>query len=156
GFWEKDQSLRDALVSLAASPDVEGSRFNMTVLAIRGSNRINAVSQAHRNVTSQMFTPLFGHADFVESVTNGVHIPTWVAPGIDALFEHYIGPDWKEHHDDASLWDRVFDIPDEELWQVRQLLKTHLLTFIRDQARERWIRNKTTTAAQLAASGSLL
>jgi starch phosphorylase len=128
----------------------------MTVLAIRGSDRVNAVSQAHRNVTRQMFTPLLGHTDFVESVTNGIHVPTWVAPAIDALFERYIGSDWKERHDDSDLWERVFEIPDEELWQVRQLLKTRLLTFIRDQARERWIRNKTTTAAQLAASGSLL
>jgi starch phosphorylase len=50
----------------------------------------------------------------------------------------------------------VFAIPDQELWQMRQLLRGHLLAFIREHAREHWIQNKTTSAAQMAATGTLL
>jgi starch phosphorylase len=160
GFWETHAKLRDALFSLAASTHADGSRFNMTALALRGSNRVNAVSRKHRDVTHELFMPMFGNgsgnSNSVHAVTNGVHIPTWIAPAVDHLFERYIGPDWKEDHDDPNLWERVFAIPDDELWQVRQQLKMHLLTFIREHARELWIQNKTATAAQLAASGTLL
>jgi len=154
-FWDKDRNLRSALLSLASSAG-ETSRFNMTALAFRGSKERNAVSRAHRSVTEELFTPILGVSEPVRAVTNGVHVPTWVAPAIDNLFERYISADWKDHHDDQNLWDRVFTIPDHELWQLRQLLKGHLLTFIREHAREHWIQNKTTTAAQMAATGTLL
>jgi starch phosphorylase len=155
-FWGTDSSRRDALLQLAAYDNGEGSLFNMTVLAHRGSGAMNAVSQTHREVTSGMFTPIFGNTeDSVRAVTNGVHIPTWIAPAIDLLFERYLGPDWKERQDDSSLWDRVFDIPDDELWQVRQSLRVHLLTFIREHARDRWVQQQA-SAAQLAANGTLL
>jgi starch phosphorylase len=71
------------------------------------------------------------------------------------LFERFLGPDWKERQDDPSLWERVLDIPDDELWQVRQSLRVHLLTFIRERARDRWVQQQA-SAAQLAANGTLL
>jgi len=155
-FWGTGSSRRDALLELAAYDNGEGSLFNMTVLALRGSGAMNAVSQTHGEVTSRMFMPIFGNAeDSVRAVTNGVHIPTWIAPAIDLLFERYLGADWKERQDDPSLWDRVLTIPDDELWQVRQSLRVHLLTFIREHARDRWVQQQA-SAAQLAANGTLL
>jgi starch phosphorylase len=155
-FWSEDRNLRSALLSLAGPAGGDGSRFDMTALALRGSKERNAVSRVHRDVTQELFAPILGSTESVRAVTNGVHIPTWIAPAIDNLFECYIAPDWKDRHDDPNLWERVFDIPDDELWRVRQLLKTHLLAFIREDARQRWIQSKATTAAQLAASGTLL
>ncbi len=156
GLLSANRSLRDVLFTLAAYSSAESSLFNMTVLALRGSGATNAVSQAHRDVTNRMFTPVVGEtARPVHAITNGVHVPTWIAPAIDALFNLYVAPDWKERHDDPSIWNRVLTIPDEELWRVRQLLKEHLLTFIREHARNRWIQHKAGDA-QLAARGSLL
>jgi glycogen phosphorylase len=156
GFWEGDESLRSALLALARPGESEGSRFDMTLLALRGSKERNAVSRVHKGVTEKMFMPILGSVESVRAVTNGVHVPTWIAPLIDALFERYISLDWKDRHDESGLWERIFTIPDEELWQARQLLKTYLLNFIREQARERWIKDKATTAAHLAAGGALL
>jgi starch phosphorylase len=156
GFWGADAGQSDALLGLAMHDNGEGSLFNMTVLALRGSGMMNAVSQVHRDVTRRMFTPVFPEAaDSVRAVTNGVHIPTWIAPSMDALFERYLGPDWKERQDDQGLWDHVFDIPDEELWQTRQSLRVHLVTFIREHARDRWVQQRA-SAAQLAALGTIL
>ena len=155
-FWKVGPNLRDALLELAMHDSGEGPRFNMTVLALRGSGAMNAVSQVHRDVTGRMFTPIFRNAtDVVRAITNGVHLPTWIAPAMDGLFERYLGPDWKERQDELNLWDLVLSIPDDELWQARQSLRVHLLTFIREQARDRWIQQQA-TAAQLAAHGTLL
>ena len=151
-----DSGCREALFELAMHDSGEGPLFNMTVLALRGSGSVNAVSRVHREVTSRMFAPISGTvADSVKAVTNGVHLPTWTAPAINGLFERYLGPDWKDRQDDPSLWDQVFDIPDDELWQIRQSLRVHLLTYIREHARDRWVQQQA-SAAQLAAHGMLL
>ena len=56
----------------------------------------------------------------VASVTNGVHVPTWIAAELAELFDEYLGADWLDRHDDPALWDGVLAIPDEELWAVRR------------------------------------
>jgi starch phosphorylase len=154
-FWKTNSSQRDTLFGLGVH-DGEESLFNMTVLAVRGSGTMNAVSRAHRDVTNRMFAPIFGDAaESIQAVTNGVHLPTWIAPAMDILFERYLGPDWKDHQDDPALWELVLRIPDDELWQTRQSLRLHLLTYIREHVRDRWIQQQA-SAAQLAAHGVLL
>ncbi len=82
--------------------------FNVAVLALRQSPRRNAVSRLHRRVTARMMQP--GWVDFplseipVQSVTNGVHTKTWTAPDMAQLFDHHLGPRWRE---DASDRDGV-------------------------------------------------
>jgi starch phosphorylase len=155
-FHQLDGPVRETLFSLAGHDNGSGHRFNMTVLALRGSASCNAVSQAHRNVTRSMFASILdSRDDAVLGITNGVHISTWIAPGIDGLFQRYLGANWREHQDNPSMWDNVFAIPDAELWQVRQSLRAYLLALIREHARNRWIAQKAGTS-QLAASGTLL
>jgi len=155
-FWATDGRRRDGLFGLAMHDNGEGPLFNMTALAVRGSGVVNAVSRAHRDVTNRMLAPIFGDiTDSVQAVTNGVHLPTWIAPAINGLFERYLGHDWKDRQDDVSFWDQVFHIPDDELWQIRQSLRVHLLTYIREHVRDRWIQQQA-SAAQLAAHGILL
>jgi starch phosphorylase len=155
-FDQLDPDARKTLFGLAGFDNGTGHRFNMTVLALRGSVSCNAVSQAHRDLTRSMFsTVLNGRDDGVIGITNGVHISTWVAPAMDALFQRYLGVGWRERQDDPQLWENVLAIPDEELWQVRQSLRAYLLDRIREQARDRWTTHKA-NAVQLAASGALL
>jgi starch phosphorylase len=60
-------------------PDV----FNMAVMGMRLAQRVNGVSMLHGQVSRKMFTGLWPGFDAAEvpigSVTNGVHVPTWVA-----------------------------------------------------------------------------
>jgi len=98
------------------------------------------VSQVHSEVTRRIFAPIRpGAEQSLRSITNGVHVPTWIAPALDSLFERHLGADWKMRHDDPSLWEQVFAIPDAELWQVRQSLRSFFLGFLRERARKRWI-----------------
>jgi starch phosphorylase len=91
----------------------------------------------------------------VRDVTNGVHVPTWVAPELSKLFETYIAPDWRDRHDDPELWDAIHTIPDEELWEARQALRGYLFAFIRERARQRWT-DRRAGPGQVVAAGTLL
>src|SRR5207237_197921 len=75
-----------------------GIQFNMTALAIRSAGSTNAVSQLHGEVTRAMFAPMWpevAEADRpVSFVTNGVHVPTWIAADLSDLFTTYLGAGW--------------------------------------------------------------
>ena len=157
-FWDAAGSRRNTFLGLGGS-DSADSFFNMTVVAMRGSGAINAVSRRHRQVTSEMWAPLWpGVPDEqrpLRAVTNGVHVPTWIAPAMAELFAGWLGRDWLEHHDEPGFWDPLDRIPDEELWTTRQLLRHHLLNFVRERARNGW-RGETASPVQVLAAGSLL
>jgi starch phosphorylase len=91
----------------------------------------------------------------VKAITNGIHVPTWISAEMLRLFDDHIGPDWRDRHDEAGIWDRVLDIPDEELWAARNALRNYLFAFIRERARSRW-KEEHVTAARVVAAGTLL
>lgn len=133
--------------------------FNMTVLSLKLSARCNAVSRLHGKVSRQMWQHLWPslkeEAVPITSITNGIHVPTWIAPEIKRLYRRSIAPDWAVNHDDPVIWQRVHDIPDEALWAVRQQLKRKLFSFIRERARLSWSKGRA-DPLQVLASGTLL
>jgi starch phosphorylase len=159
GYWERLTLTRDAFLTLGAHPEHPGAGFNMTVLAIRMSEHLNAVSREHGHVSRAMWRSLWPGIPEdlipIRSVTNGVHSPTWIAPEMNHLYSKHLGPDWADRSDDPAIWHRVTDIPDAELWAVRQSLKRKLMSFIRERARAGWI-NARLEAPQVLASGTLL
>jgi starch phosphorylase len=163
GAWGSLGELRDQFMALGAYDNGGGQMFNMTALALRSAGAVNAVSQLHKDVTCQMWTPLWrGQAADeavatcpVRAITNGVHVPTWIASELSKLFEAHIAPDWRQRHDDEQMWDAIEAIPDEELWNVRQALRNYLFAFIRERARLRWT-NERVGPGQIVAAGTLL
>ncbi|MFQ5597280.1 MAG: alpha-glucan family phosphorylase [Nitrospiria bacterium] len=136
-----------------------GEAFNMTVLALHLSARRNAVSRLHGKVSRRMWRhirTLQKEDDIpIISITNGIHAPTWTAPEIKILYRKHLAPDWVERQDDPVLWQRISDIPDKDLWEIRQKLKLKLLSFIRERARLSWVQERA-DPVQLLASGTLL
>ena len=61
-------------------------------------------------------------------------------PEINHLFSKYLGPEWANHADNSAVWHRVTEIPDGELWAVRQIQKRKLMGFIRERARAGWMK----------------
>jgi starch phosphorylase len=143
GAWGTLGAHRDRFLALGAYDNGGGPQFNMTALAIRSAGSTNAVSQLHGEVTRAMFAPMWPELEEakrpVSAVTNGVHVPTWIAGELADLFTKYLGANWLERHDDPELWEGVLAIPDDELWRVRCSLRSHLFTFVRERARQRWI-----------------
>jgi starch phosphorylase len=157
--WGTLGANRERFLALGAYDNGGGVLFNMTALAIRSAGSTNAVSRLHGAVTRAMFAPMW--PDVAEQdrpvsyVTNGVHVPTWIAPDLAELFATYLGADWLDRQDDPSLWEGVLAIPDEELWAVRQGLRRYLFAFVRERARQRWVEERV-GPTRVVAAGTLL
>jgi len=159
GAWGTLGPNRERFLALGAYDNGGGPQFNMTALAIRSAGSTNAVSQLHGHVTRAMFAPMWPDLPEaqrpVAAVTNGVHVPTWIASELSDLFSKYLGNGWLERHDDPALWEGVLTIPDHELWTVRQALRRYLFTFVRDRARRRWV-DEHVGIPRVVAAGTLL
>ncbi len=158
GAWGTLGPHRDQFLALGAHDSGAGVQFNMTALALRSAAKVNAVSKLHGDVTRGMWDiwPGVAEADRpVAYVTNGVHVPTWMAAELVDLFTKHFGADWRARQDDPALWESILSIPDEELWAVRQSLRRHLFAFVRERARTRWIEEHVGTP-RIVAAGTLL
>ena len=159
GCWGEIGQYRQRFLSLGEYDNGNGPQFNMTALALRTAANVNGVSALHGDVTRKMWQPIWPHlpADQVpvKSITNGVHVPTWIAMPMLELFNKHLGPNWLDQHDDPAFWDRLHDIPDEDLWRVRQALRADLFIFIRERLRQRWAAEGI-APVRIVAGGPLL
>jgi starch phosphorylase len=139
--------------------DTGDSTFNMTILALKTSEYRNAVSKLHGRVTRHMWCNLWLDCSEdnvpITSITNGIHVPTWIALENRQLYAKYLGADWVEKQDNTEIWQHIDDIPDEELWRVRLILKRKLFHIILEHAQQRWAEGEA-TPQQILAMGSLL
>lgn len=150
---------RDAFLQLGIHPDTPSAGFNMTAFALRSCAYTNGVSKKHGEVARQMWQSLWHNKKEneipIDSITNGVHVPTWIEPKIELLFNKYLGYDWLNEHDNPAIWGRIDDIPDIELWHTHCRLKTKLINFIRSRARRRWFEDKV-NPVNVVTAGTLL
>lgn len=159
--WGSMGEHRDAFLALGDYDNGSGNgrQFNMTALAMRTAGAINAVSQLHGEVTREMFAPLWPDMPAAErpvrAITNGVHAPTWVSTELAAVLDRHLGQAWREHTDNAELWQGVLAISDDELWAVRREMRSHLFHFMRERIRDRWT-DEGASAARVMAGGAML
>lgn len=158
-FWQDMGLSREDFYQLGQHPQESLGRFHMTALAIRLSSCVNGVSEEHGRVSRNMWQSMWPeHSEDtvpIQAVTNGVHVPTWIAPEMSHLYSKHLGPQWLNQSDDAALWHRVLDIPDQDLWEVRQFLKRKLLSFISQRIQKGWTTGRL-EAQQVIAGGALL
>ena len=131
----------DRLMGLGrVNPGDGNETFCMTVLALKLSRRANAVSSLHGEVSRAMWTPLYpGVAEDrvpIGHITNGVHVPSWLAPLMARLFDRHLGHDWPIRASKPTCWDPIDAVDDGELWETHQTLKTRLVAFARRRAVE--------------------
>lgn len=116
-------------------PDDEGEPFKMPVLAIKLSSYLNGVSKLHGQISREVWGSLWPGLPTREvpivSITNGIHLTTWLSDEVSSLYERYIGPTWSSTVYDKSVWEQVDHIPDEELWSGHQRCKDQLIVFAR-------------------------
>lgn len=147
------------LLALGQQFGPQDQGFNMAVLALRTSNHRYGVSRLHGTVARRMWSSLWpGAAESevpISHITNGVHVPTWIAPEMHDLFSRHIANDWLDRHDEGGLWARVYDIPDGELWRVRRLLRHKLMGAILEAAQRSWAKGEV-ESRHLVAIGALL
>jgi starch phosphorylase len=114
--------------------------FNMAVMALKSSSKTNGVSLLHRTISRRMWQeiwPALPEEDIpIESVTNGIHIPSYISDDMCGLFSRYLGRRWTEDPDNASVWMRVNRIPDAELWRTHERRRERLVAFTRQRLQE--------------------
>ncbi|HQW20800.1 MAG TPA: alpha-glucan family phosphorylase, partial [Rhodocyclaceae bacterium] len=124
----------------------DGSEFNMTALAIRGSRYHNGVSRIHGTVSSEILAGMWPQIDPAENpvdyVTNGVHASSFLAADWHSIFDRYLGLGWMHRLTDRNCWQGVHRIPDQVFWSTRQSLKAQMLHLVRYRIREQHLRNK--------------
>ncbi len=144
-YWPALGLDRESFFDLGMNPADPRAGFNMTVFALKCSSHRNGVSKRHGEIARRMWHSLWpGRPEEdvpVRSVTNGVHVPTWIEPKMELLFNRHLGEDWKSRHDQPETWEAVRKIPDTELWDTHYWLKMKLIMRIMERARERWIEN---------------
>ncbi|MGR6972817.1 glycosyltransferase family 1 protein [Streptomyces cynarae] len=134
-------------------PGGEPNLFNMAVMGLRLGQRANGVSLLHGKVSREMFSGLWPGFDADEvpitSVTNGVHAPTWVAPEVFRLGARQIGA---ERTEDAMTeggrerWDAIAEIPDQDIWDLRRVLREQLVLEVRERLYASWRQRGAGTA----------
>jgi starch phosphorylase len=134
------------------NPSDSGEPLSMAILALNASAYRNAVSRLHRDVSQEMWHALWPTLPVWEtpitSVTNGVHMPSWVNGDLADLYDQYLEPDWRERWKDLDMWKLIADIPNEELLEVHRRRKRRLITFIRERQTASAFRRKAAANEQ--------
>ncbi|MGA9071088.1 MAG: alpha-glucan family phosphorylase [Terracidiphilus sp.] len=92
--------------------------LNMTLLALRFSRYANGVAMQHAKVSQAMF-PEF----VIDSITNGVHAPTWVSEAFQNMLDTHI-PSWRR---DTLYLRSAIDIPEPDILAAHAHNKAALL-----------------------------
>jgi starch phosphorylase len=140
-------------------PQNEHEPFCMTVIGLKLSRRANAVSSLHGDVSRRMWAHLWpwrveeeipiGH------ITNGVHIPSWLAYPMHLLYDRVLRSDWQEWMGDAKVWQSLYNVDPGELWETHSDLKNRLLDFVRRRV-GRQVRRRNEPDESIQAARSLL
>jgi len=133
----------DEFVNLGKANSYE-DHFNMSYLACNLSQGINGVSMLHGEVSKEVLSPLYdGYLPEeleVGYVTNGVHYSTWAAKEWKEIHQKYFGKNFAENQLDFDLWERIYKIPDEEIWNLKQSMRLKTIGYIKQRFTSSWIK----------------
>lgn len=151
------------------NPDDRGEKFCMSTFLCKTCQEVNGVSWLHGKVSQQMFKGIWGgympdenypdheirdhegwfdlynlHAEesHVGYVTNGVHLPTWTAKEWQAVYNKYFDKNFLNDQSNGKIWEKIYEVPDEVVWNTRVKLKTKLIEYIRGRFRDTWLKNQ--------------
>ena len=123
-----------------------GEKFCMSTFLCKTCQEVNGVSMLHGEVSREMFNGIwrgyFPEESHVGYVTNGVHLPTWIAHEWRDVFKKYFDPNFMKDQSNPAYWERIYEIPDAEIWNTRIKLKGRLISYIRERFRESWLKNQ--------------
>ncbi len=113
--------------------------FSLPVFALKMSSHNNGVSKLHGAVSRHMWQWMFPdvpeHEVPIGSVTNGIHIQSWISSEMASLFDRYLDPSWRTAPDNPETWFAVDRIPDAELWRSHERRRERLTSFGRERLR---------------------
>ena len=138
------------------NPQDSREPFCMTVLAIKLSAGANGVSKLHgevaRNMWAQTWKGLPENEVPVTSITNGIHTRSWISRDLADLYDRYLGPGWINSPDDQTIWERIDEVPDTELWRTHERRRERLVNFARRRLHKQLVNRGAPSAERRLAS----
>jgi glycogen phosphorylase len=107
--------------------------FNMAYLAINNSNFVNGVSKLHGKISREMWS-LPETRTQITSITNGVHMKSYLSKSSEKLFRKKFGKEWTKIE---NIWERISELPDGEIWEMRQNNRKRLVKYSREKMIDR-------------------
>ncbi|MCE2472711.1 MAG: alpha-glucan family phosphorylase [Anaerolineae bacterium] len=130
---------RDQFLDLGRENMGHYELFSMSVMALNLSSGTNGVAELHGAVSRAMWNWMYPgvpeHEVPIGSITNGIHVQSWVSPEMAQLFDRYLDPAWREEESRPEVWQGVKSIPDAELWRTHVRRRERLVAFARDRLR---------------------
>jgi starch phosphorylase len=121
-------------------------KFSMSVFACNTCQEVNGVSWLHGEVSKKMFAPIwkgyFPEELHVSYVTNGVHMPTWTDIEWKKLYEKEFDPSFYSDQSNMKIWEKIYEVSDEDIWKQRETLKAKLINYIRIKYEDSWLKNQ--------------
>ena len=109
--------------------------FCMTVLGLKLSRKANAVSSLHGHISRRMWSTMWPDRAEEEvpigHITNGVHVPSWLAWQMGQLYDRHFPAGWVPKIGEPEVWQYIHNIDPGELWETHNALKNELLSFVR-------------------------
>ncbi len=141
-YWKKLGISKQEFLELGMKPKEENkTTFNMGILALKIAGKKNGVSKLHGAVSRELFGDVWPEIASNESpityVTNGVHTCTWLAPTLKDLYNKYLVPFWQDKIHSNEIWEKINNIPNEELWKEHQFRKEKLLSVVKENVTNR-------------------
>ena len=128
------------------NPGDKGERFCMSTFACNTCQEVNGVSWLHGKVSQDMFSGIwkgyYPEENHVGYVTNGVHFPTWVASEWKNLYTKKFDKTFLNDQSNQKIWEAIYNVSDETIWETRQGLKNKLIAYIREEFRQSWLKNQ--------------
>ena len=128
-------SMTDLLALGRINPNDTSEPFSMTNLALRFSCQRNGVSQLHGEVSRRLCRQVWPDVPVDEvpitSITNGIHVRSWISREMSELFDRYLGPGWSTRPSNTAIFTRIETVPDEELWRTHERRRERLVAFAR-------------------------
>ena len=135
------------------NPDTN-ERFSMSVFALNTCQEANGVSWLHGEVSKKMFAGIWKGYSWEEShvgyVTNGVHMPTWAASEWKAFYADRLGEQMFEHQSDPKAWEGIFNVSDEDIWEMRMRMKNKFINFVKRDFKAKWLANQGDPSAVMS------
>lgn len=139
-MWEALNLTREQFHDLGRENMGGFDLFSLPVFALHMSAHNNGVSKLHGAVSRHMWQWLFPdlpeHEVPIDSVTNGIHIQSWISREMATLFDRYLDPSWRTAPDNPETWFDVERIPDAELWRSHERRRERLTSFARTRLRQ--------------------